>query len=125
MVVEFPCSYPEGTVLAKDLTAVQQLEYVKELQTQWSDNAVSCTVYYRKEELPEIREWLKRNYNDSVKSVSFLLHSDHGFEQAPYEEITKARYEELKAEVTPITDAEVAEDDFEVEECEGGACPIK
>jgi hypothetical protein len=45
--------------------------------------------YYKKEELPEIKQWLKENYKDSVKSVSFLLHSEHGFKQAPYEEITK------------------------------------
>lgn len=38
---------------------------------------------YRDEELPEIKEWLRKNYNDGVKSISFLLHSDHGFDQAP------------------------------------------
>src|SRR5579859_1539017 len=39
VVVEFPCSYPRGTVLAKDTTAITQLEWVKKLQTEWSDNA--------------------------------------------------------------------------------------
>ena len=68
---------------------IKQLEYVKRLQAEWSDNAVSVTVYYRKEELPELKEWLKANYNEHLKSVSFLLHSEHGFLQAPYEEILK------------------------------------
>jgi hypothetical protein len=126
VVVEFPCRYPEGTILAKDLTAVGQLEYVKELQTNWSDNAVSCTVYYRKDELPAIRDWLSKNYNDNVKSVSFLLHSDHGFEQAPYEEITAAEYEDLVSKTTPITSvSSVAEESFELDECATGACPVK
>ena len=92
----FPYKLPEGTILADTCTAIDQLEYVKRLQTEWSDNSVSVTVYYRKHELPEIKEWLKKNYNNSIKTVSFLLHSDHGFIQAPMEQITKQEYEELK-----------------------------
>lgn len=124
-VVEFPCSFPKGTIVAKDMTAIDQLELVKKLQTEWSDNAVSCTVYYKLEELPAIKKWLKDNYNEYVKTVSFLLHSEHGFAQAPYEEITKERYEQLIKKVKPITKVEVSEVDFDLEECEGGACPIK
>lgn len=126
VVVSFPIKVPEGTVLAKNLTAVQQLDYVKRLQTEWSDNAVSCTVYYKKEELPEIKQWLRDNYNNSVKSVSFLLHSEHGFNQAPYEEITLQQYEEYAKLVTPITTGNIKEDDMlDSFECVGGVCPIK
>lgn len=126
-VVSFPCSFPEGTVFAEECTAVQQLEYVRRMQTEWSDNAVSCTVYYKKEELPAIKEWLKANYNDHVKSVSFLLHQEHGFAQAPYEKITKEQYDELKAKVKPITNINnINEEDITgVEACESGHCPIK
>jgi ribonucleotide reductase alpha subunit len=125
MVVEFPCAYPEGTVLAKDTTAIQQLEAVAKLQREWSDNAVSCTVYYRPEELKGIQQWLHKNYADSIKAVSFLLHSEHGFAQAPYEEITQTEYEDLKAKTTPITGGNVGEGELDIEECEGGHCPIK
>lgn len=126
VVVSFPCKVPEGTALAKDTTAVKQLEYVKRLQTEWSDNAVSCTIYYKKEELPEIKAWLNENYNDNIKSVSFLLHSDHGFDQAPYEEVSKEVYEEYAARVLPITSGEVRESDMlDSMECVGGVCPIK
>lgn len=125
VVVSFPFAYPEGTVLAKDMTAISQLEVVRRLQRDWSDNAVSCTVYYRKEELPEIREYLTKNYNDNFKTVSFLLHSDHGFDQAPYEEITKEQYDELVANTTLITSIN-NEVDFEGgDECAGGMCPIR
>ena len=126
-VVEFPCHYPEGTILAKDTSAIDQLEYVKRLQTEWSDNSVSVTVYYRHEELPAIREWLAVNYTHNVKTVSFLLHNDHGFAQAPYEEITREKYEELKSNVRPIQiGSKVMTDDADATaECAGGACPIK
>ncbi len=125
-VASFPCAYPEHTVFAEDCTAVKQLEFVKRLQSEWSDNSVSCTVYYRKEELPEIKEWLKENYNDGVKSVSFLLHNDHGFAQAPYEAISKEEYDRLVSIVKPLKDLDQADDIVEgIEECESGACPIK
>jgi ribonucleotide reductase class II len=130
-IVEFPYALPEHTILAENCTAIQQMEYVKRLQTEWSDNSVSVTVYYRKEELPEIKEWLRKNYNDGVKSISFLLHSDHGFDQAPLEAITKERYEEMVRNTKPITSVEGichnAEDEKYIGEgeCVGGACPMR
>ena len=109
------------------MSAVDQLEVVKELQQNWSDNSVSCTVYYKKEELDEIKQWMGENYNSNLKTVSFLLHSDHGFDQAPLEEITKDEYDKLMKSVTPITDCEISEEDISSDQigCAGGACPIK
>lgn len=125
MVVEFPFSYPENTVVASEMSALGQLEVVKRLQAEWSDNAVSCTVYYKLEELPAIKEYLAENYNTTFKSLSFLLHSGHGFDQAPYEEITKERYNDIMSVTTPIIST-TGSVDFEGEdECAGGVCPIK
>lgn len=124
VVVEFPFSYPEGTVLAKDTTAIDQLEWVKRLQTDWSDNSVSCTVYYRPEELEDIKKYLAKNYNKNFKSLSFLLHSGHGFDQAPFEEISEEEYLARVASsevITGIKEASYESND----ECEGGACPVK
>lgn len=125
MVVEFPCMVPEGTPIGDQLGAIEHLEWIKWLQTNWSDNSVSCTVYYKKEELPTIKEWLEKNFTDSLKTVSFLLYSGHGFDQAPYETISKERYEELIAKVKPITSITVDESDFDLQDCDNGACPIK
>jgi len=124
VVIEFPCKF-ENALLAKDTTTVKQLDLVKELQANWSDNAVSCTVYYKKEELPEIKEWLKSNYKDNIKSVSFLLHSDHGFVQAPYEEIDQEHYDRIVKRVKPIVTIQTSNEMIEGIECEGGACPIR
>jgi len=128
VVVSFPCEYSAETVLAKDMKATDQLELVKKMQTLWSDNAVSVTVYYKKEELPEIREWLKNNYATSLKTVSFLLHSDHGFIQAPYEQIDEAKYNELKRKIKPLNDVMIgySEEELGGLGCElGGICPVK
>lgn len=126
-VIDFPCMSPEGSILAKDMTAVEQLEWVKKMQTDWADNAVSVTVYYRKEELEEIKTWLSKNYDKSVKSVSFLLHSDHNFVLPPYEEITKEAYEKLVSKIDftiPLVQNSF-EGTVDLEDCATGACPIK
>jgi hypothetical protein len=125
VVVSFPFRHPDNAVLAKDMTAIDQLETVKWLQEQWSDNSVSCTVYYKKEELPEIRKYLKKHYKNSHKSLSFLLHSEHGFKQAPLEEITKEQYDEMVARSTPITSITSLDIGLDDAECAGGMCPVK
>jgi len=124
VVAEFPFSYPENTKLAKDMSALDQLEVVRRLQAEWSDNAVSCTIYYKKEELEDIKAYLKRHYNNNFKSLSFLLHQDHGFDQAPLEEITEEEYNKLMKKVTLITSVDNAEFDSN-DECASGVCPIK
>tara|TARA_R110002074_G_scaffold160473_1_gene317979 strand:+ start:8253 stop:10157 length:1905 start_codon:yes stop_codon:yes gene_type:complete len=125
IVVEFPCRFPEGTVYAKDMTAIDQLEVIKRLQKDWADNSVSVTIYYQKSELDEIKAWLSLNYGN-VKSVSFLLHNEHGFSQAPFEEIDEATYTKMIALVEPINSLSALEmDDIDIADCETGACPVR
>jgi ribonucleoside-triphosphate reductase (thioredoxin) len=132
MVIEFPYELPGHTILAKNCNAIEQLENMKWVQKNWSDNSVSITVYYQRDELPAIKEWLRENYNDSVKTVSFLLHSEHGFDQAPLEEITQEKYEEMVRNTRPIDSVEGVCYHKEKDEnltdktlCAGGVCPIR
>jgi ribonucleoside-triphosphate reductase len=129
VVVYFPARFEEGTLVAGDSSAIKQLEMLKRLQTEWADNAVSITVYYKKEELSDIRQWLHSNYDMNLKSVSFLLHSDHGFKQAPYSEITEEEYNKIRRKIKPIAQlisgSNIQGDSLEGIECAGGSCPIK
>lgn len=125
VVVEFPCVTNNG-IVAKDMSVIDQLEMVKKLQTIWSDNAVSVTAYYDLSELDDLKKWLKDNYEHNIKSVSFLLKDKHGFQQAPYEEITELKYKELASKVKPLNSNEdVSGGSLTELECAGGACPIK
>tara|TARA_R110000751_G_scaffold115_7_gene470 strand:- start:292 stop:2112 length:1821 start_codon:yes stop_codon:yes gene_type:complete len=125
VVVEFPCQFPDGTMFAEDMTAIDQLNVIRKLQAEWSDNSVSVTIYYRKDELDAIKQWLSDNYVNT-KSVSFLLHSEHGFDQAPLEEITEARYLEMKEAVTEITSLDSLKmSDIDIADCDTGACPVR
>jgi adenosylcobalamin-dependent ribonucleoside-triphosphate reductase len=124
-VVSFPCKFPQGTTLAKDMTAIDQLEVIKRLQKEWSDNAVSVTIYYRLHELENIKLWLRGNLH-MVKSVSFLLHNEHGFDQAPLEEITEEKYLEMSSMVKPLVSIDgIGFDDVDIADCDTGACPVR
>jgi ribonucleoside-triphosphate reductase len=127
VVVEFPCETPDGALFADDMGVIEQLEMVKKLQEVWSDNAVSVTAYYSEGELQSLKQWLSDNYENGIKSVSFLLRQKHGFKQAPYEEITKEAYELKKSKVKPLINISenIGDEALEGIECEGGACPIK
>lgn len=124
VVVSFPFRHSEVATLASEVDALAQLDTVRWLQENWSDNSVSCTVYYKMAELPEIKKYLKKHYKNSHKSLSFLLHSEHGFKQAPLEEITEEHYNALVAStrlITQVAEATIGLD----EECATGACPIR
>ncbi len=125
VVVEFPCKAGKNSILAKNVNAVRQLDIAKELNTKWVDQQTSVTVYYKKEELPEIQEWLKHNLKDNVKAVSFLLHMEHGFKQAPYEEIDKKTYDKLASKLD-FSKLNISTDNL-IEDvgCDGGGCPIR
>ena len=125
-VVDFPCESPEGAVLAAEMTAIEQLEWVRKMQTVWADNAVSVTVYYRKEELPAIQDWLSKNYDKSVKSVSFLLHVDHNFSLPPYEEITEEQYKKMVGKIDFSVPLQTYTGEIlDLDDCATGACPVR
>ena len=125
IVVYFPCETPDGAILASEMGVVQQLEMVKKLQEVWSDNAVSVTAYYSPEELEELKSWLKENYKNGIKSVSFLLRQEHGFKQAPYQEVSEEEYAKAKAKVKALSNLNISSGSLEGLECEGGVCPVK
>lgn len=125
-VVEFPAMFDEKTLVEEDCGITKQLDIVSTLQRVWADQAVSVTVYYKIEDLPEIKRWLEEHYDKEVKSLSFLLKTGHGFLQAPLEVITEERYKEISAKINPLSaEAIDAGDLMDSLECSSGTCSIK
>ena len=125
LVVDFYLEAPATMPCADEgFDTWKQLDVLLMAQKYWADQAVSVTVYYKKEELPQIKEWLTQNLK-YLKTISFLCHNDHGFKQAPKEAICKEKYDELSSKVKPIDIEKIEGSDLESLECEGGACPIK
>ena len=44
-------------------------------------------------------------YETRLKAVSFLKYEETGYVQAPYESITKEKYEEMSTKINPITES--------------------
>lgn len=126
-VVDFYVQAPENTPVAdEDWDTWKQLDVVKMAQKHWSDQSVSVTVYYNKEDIEQLKTWLNDNLK-YLKTISFLLHTGHGFEQAPKEAITADEFEKLSKKIKPI-DIENIDIDGKILdslECDGGACPMK
>jgi ribonucleotide reductase alpha subunit len=124
-LVEFPCEFPVGTVLAEDVTAIQQMNIQRDLQAVWADNAVSVTIYIHSGELEQVKEYLRENWS-TMKSISFLLHSEHGFDQAPLEEITEGEYLEMRSHLTNNTvDLQGGMSELLDDDCVNGSCPTR
>ena len=79
----------------------EQLEIAAQYQHYWADNSVSVTVSFKEEEAPQIKNALEL-YETRLKAVSFLKYEETGYEQAPYEAITKKKYEKLISQITPL-----------------------
>jgi len=101
MVVEFPVHEPFFVKGKRDTTMWEQLEIAAQYQHYWADNSVSVTVTFKPEEAPQIKSALEM-YESRLKAVSFLRYEETGYEQAPYEPITKETFEEMSSKVTPL-----------------------
>jgi ribonucleoside-diphosphate reductase alpha chain len=101
VVFSFPQKAPEGAKCVKDRTAKEQLDLYMRWQDLYTEHKPSITVYYRDEEFLDLGQYVYNNF-DKVIGISFLPRSDHTYQQAPYEEITKEQYEELVANMPKI-----------------------
>jgi ribonucleoside-triphosphate reductase len=125
MVVDFYVAAPKGAITVEGgYDTWAQLETLKMAQKYWSDQSVSVTVYYKAEEIPQLKVWLAENIKE-LKTISFLKYSGHGFLQAPKEPITEEQYEKLSAKIKPLDEGVIGEGAISSQECEGGVCPIK
>lgn len=95
-------------------------------QENWSDNAVSVTVTFKKEEQLQLQSALDF-FQFKLKSVSFLpkLDNDSPYEQMPYEEITEKQYEKTSKNLTPLDFSEMMSVDSHSEMyCESDVCMV-
>lgn len=105
-----------------DVSMWEQLELAAQMQYYWSDNQVSVTVTFKPEEAKDIAKALEL-YETRLKSVSFLPLTEHGYEHAPYQKMTKNEYEEAMVRVTglqKIQSNHESTDSF----CDGESCQV-
>jgi ribonucleoside-triphosphate reductase (thioredoxin) len=131
VVFSFPIKSPETAVFAKDVTAIQQLESWMQVKNNFTTHTVSCTIYVRKGEWAEVGAWVYKNFDD-ITGLSFLPYDDNTYEQAPYQPITKEKFDELVDKMPKTVDWSLLKH-YEVTDttrvsqefaCVGGACEL-
>lgn len=129
-IFSFPVEGPPHAVFRNDRSAMEQLEHYLMFQTHWTEHNVSVTVYVKDHEWMAVGNWVYQNF-DKVAGVSFLPHSDHTYQQAPYTECSQEDYEALLSRM-PVFDW-VKLQNFEKDDavvsvrelaCSSGVCEI-
>ena len=131
-VFSFPMQSPKGAVTRTQTTAIEQLELWKTYAIHWCEHKPSITVTVKEHEWMEVGAWVYENF-DVASGVSFLPHSDHTYQQAPYQDIEPDDYLEWKKrmEVVHIDWGKLT--DFEKEDntngsrelaCTAGVCEV-
>ena len=121
-VISFPVKEEFFEKGKDNVTIWEQLENAAQMQYYWSDNSVSITVTFQKDEASQIKDALEL-YETRLKTVSFLPALDHGYEQAPYITITKDEYEKLSKKIKPLAITGNVLDSVD-KYCDGEACVI-
>jgi ribonucleoside-triphosphate reductase len=121
LVVDFPIHESHFDRAKHQVSIWEQVENAADYQRYWSDNQVSITVTFRADETKDIVHVLEA-YEDKIKGLSMLPLRDHGYVQAPYEEITKERYEELVKSLRPLELEKTLERSIGSMFCDGENC---
>lgn len=98
-VFELPAQAPDGAITRAGISALDQLEYWKMWKLYWCEHNPSCTIYVAENEWDRVHQWVRDNW-DIIGGLSFLPKSDHIYDLAPYEEISKDEFEERSRKIT-------------------------
>jgi len=99
-IFSFPIASPKGSIMADDLSAIEQLKLWLKLKQNWAEHSVSITVYVKEDEWLEVGAWVYDNF-DHLTGVSFLPYSEHSYEQAPYQPVSEKEYNAALSEFPP------------------------
>ena len=77
----------------KDVTLFEKIALAATAQKYWSDNGVSVTLSFDKEEEAKHVPTVLHMYEGQLKAVSFLPMGNHTYPQQPYTQITEEEYD--------------------------------
>jgi ribonucleoside-diphosphate reductase alpha chain len=113
------------------------LERVKKVHVEWikpghrtgnNSHNVSATISIREHEWPAVGEWMWEN-RDHYNGLSVLPYDGGTYIQAPFEDCTKEKYEELMEALHEVDLSKIEELDDDTDlsgelACAGGACVL-
>ena len=131
-VFSFAMKSPEGAVTRTKMTAIEQLELWKTYAIHWCEHKPSITVTVKEHEWMDVGAWVYENF-DVASGVSFLPHSDHTYQQAPYQDIEPDEYLEWREQYKDVVIDWKKLTEFEKEDnttgsrelaCTAGVCEV-
>jgi len=100
-VFEFPMKAPDGAITRDQVSAIDLLNEWKKLKINYIEHNPSVTIYVGNDEWIKVANFVYENW-DIVGGLSFLPRSEHVYQLAPYEEISKEEYEKRVKEIKHI-----------------------
>ena len=129
-VLEFPVKAPDGAICKDDVDAIAQLNHWKVVKEHYTEHNPSVTISVGDNEWLAVANWIYENW-DLVGGLSFLPRSNHIYQLAPYEAITKQKFEEMTKRLGDLDFSKIVtyerEDETEVKKelaCVAGVCDI-
>ena len=136
-VIGIPQKAPD-TAIFRTESPIQLLERVKKVHSEWikpghrngnNSHNVSATISIREHEWKAVGEWMWEN-KEFYNGLSVLPYDGGTYIQAPFEDCTKERYEELLKTLNDVDLSKVIESEDMTDlsgelACAGGACEIK
>ena len=135
-VISIPQKAPEGSILRTE-SPFQLLERIKLIASEWvksghrsgsNGHNVSATISLRDHEWDSAGEWMWEN-RKAYNGLSVLPYSNHTYKQAPFEDCTKEKYDEMMVSLHKIDLSRVIEtkDNTDLSSelaCSSGNCEI-
>jgi ribonucleoside-diphosphate reductase alpha chain len=135
-VISVPQKAPEGSILRTE-NVIDMLERVKRFNVQWvkkghrkgaNTNNVSATVSINEGEWEAVGKWMWEN-KETFNGLSVLPYFGGTYTQAPFEDITEEKFNEMAQHLHNIDLSKVVEFSDETAlmdqaACAGGACEI-
>lgn len=136
-VIQVPQAAPEGSILRTEPPA-DLLERVKKFNLDWvreghlkgqNTHNVSCTISVKDEEWAEVGEWMWENRNN-FNGISVLPYDGGTYIQAPFEDISKDKFEEMLTHLTNVDLSKIIEIDDNTNlagevACGASGCEVK
>jgi ribonucleoside-triphosphate reductase (thioredoxin) len=135
-VISIPQKAPEGSIMRTE-SPFQLLERVKKVATEWvksghrngsNSHNVSATISLREHEWDAAGEWMWEN-RKAYNGLSVLPYNGGTYTQAPFEDITEEKYQEMMEVLSDVDLSNVVEFDDNTNltgelACAGGSCEI-
>ncbi len=102
-VFSFPVMSPKGSIVRDGMSAVDQLKTWLAYQRHWCEHKPSITVSVKEDEWLDVGAFVYKHF-DEMSGVSFLPYDGGTYQQAPYQECDKERYEEVLSKMPKSID---------------------